>query len=39
LKERCLTKHPQIWPKISHIRDIELDCIKISDIPDFNVEW
>ncbi|WJX22356.1 hypothetical protein P8452_11669 [Trifolium repens] len=39
LGERCRTKHPQIWPKISHIPDIELDGIKISDIPDFNVEW
>ncbi|KAK2393615.1 putative disease resistance protein [Trifolium repens] len=39
LGERCRTKHPQIWPKISHIPDIELDRIKISHIPDLNVEW
>jgi hypothetical protein len=34
LGERCRTKHPQIWPKISHIPDI-----KLFRIPDLKVEW
>jgi len=25
LEERCSMKHPQIWPKISHIRGIQVD--------------
>jgi hypothetical protein len=30
LKERCHMKHPQIWNKISHIKDICVDHKRIS---------
>ncbi|XP_057446102.1 putative disease resistance RPP13-like protein 1 [Lotus japonicus] len=30
LEERCIMKHPQIWPKISHIRRIAVDWTQDS---------
>jgi hypothetical protein len=30
LKEKCHMKHPQIWNKISHIKDIGVDHKRIS---------